>query len=881
MKNIKRIISIVLMICIMTSLITALSIDAFAETEIKTITLTGDITPVSGSEMTFAKAVKSDDYIVVQAWMDMEKGKYYVDNADGIKEFLGSLSEDQLLPEGERKFVSGKTYMYMTSCILKSDSSATISSDINIIVGEYNNLFKMYGNTKQAAFGYIFCPDSTGTHTHIADLKYQNDAVYHWYKCREKDCNFVFEYTKIRHDAYFDTGICEDCGYKVEKKTTIIKQPQDITNKVVCGDTIEFSVEADGAELTYEWRGSSNFGFSDTDNYLNTGTKISGSKTKTIRFENINKKFADKYLGVYCCVSGLRGGPVTNGADIKEITHNSKIVTPIDEINHMVKCTCNETVKASEAHTFKSGVCEVCGYKEGSIKTEFSSATLTLPDFDTEHKISDVIKTATLSGIGTKDSGISKIEFLKYGTTNVLDGNYNLSNNKDTGYITRVYPKLKDSFYMTENNSINTSYQGVLKRSTVKKDVGGNLYFEVELGKANVVRKMIFKNGGGTGEQAPVKADEHNSVYFPECTFTKSGDEFFAWRYNDKLYYPDTKNEIPVYIQEEEACATAVWKSQLTKYVSIKMDPLKNGMKVSDTRISASYPEECRISSVTWYDEDEGVDGVTDDLGLKMSVDDKLSEKKNYNVKVTVYGPGFAADDNLYVRLNDLSMTDCKRNGAQYITFVLHIVGDVEVTVPEPIVGEELPRNNKMSVNNSNFYISNGTAWYNSPYAQTWLPYDTVAEEGKTYYLSLLLKRNESAAKNTMLFTNGLKINGKYYQHTGYSDSGMAVKVPYTSARVKITEKDGYIFVNVCEDMKATFVMSLYNPKNLLKELIWKDVDMKKGENNIFSSLESDFMKLDKIIYRNLSDTVKVMIFDSNLKPLSEAHNYKYIEKRK
>lgn len=865
--RLKKMIGVMLAVCFILSLFSTITVGA--ATEIKSVVLTGDITPKPGQTMKFATSENNPNYTVVQGWTT-EKGKTFTDN----EEYNKMLGTEFLLPE-ERTFADKQDYYFQVALIANS-ADVSFASNVTVSVGTLGEMQKV-SEEGSGMIGLRLCFGLDGDHIHTADESYENDMEYHWKVCTSHN-DHTFEFTKDEHD-FDDADVCRICGYILpEGETTIISQTTGPV-KINCGGTAEFSVEATGNNLKYCWFTHNGCKINNSDNYLNTGSMVSGGYTETLKIENINSK-TEKYFPIYCVVTGLRGKEETQKIEI-EVKHNTDVAIPIDGSGHETQCSCGKHMTTIEEHSYNSGnLCDVCGYEKGSLRTKFKQATLELPDYSDKDTVKRASESATLTGVGIKSggTGISKILFLNYG--DVISDNTMFGKGK--AYSVRIYPDLEDNFYMetTENLLMCITYNGTVKRSYAYTDDDGKCYLKIGLGKPYVRNVATFSANGGSGKQNDLYADEQGNIYFPECRFYKTDDEFYAWEYNGKMYSQDPNQYEPVHIEEEYAKVKAVWKSQLTDKVTVNMDFPKHGDKISDVGFYAPQFASYSISGVTWY-EDAYQDITKDELGLKLSGNDMLDKSKNYNVRIAVNGNGFASDDKLNVSLNNRSMEEISRNGLQTISFVLHIKGGTNITLSEPTDGIALASLSDIGINNNTVSVdSTKTYWSrNDNESGKYIESSVIAELGTQYYLSCWLSY-AAEAKNTILFGNTVLINGKECTVKKIGEDYIRVVVPFTckAPSVNISEKNGIIYIESPKTMNVTFAIALYDNNMKLKELILKEETALTAGSNEVNLLNVDFSKAVQMIFRDSGESVKVMVFEGTdtLRPLGGAYYYKY-----
>ncbi len=860
--KIKKIAVLLLTLCIMSAAVPAVN----AATVIKNIALTGDITPSVDTKLKFASAKESSDYMLFQMWYELDTERFFTDN-DTLN---GMIDEENFLPENERCFKSGTTYMY-TIAVKPNSDTVTFDPSFTISVGEYKELIK---ESADGALNYAIYFNQEGNHLHISSVGYKSDSECHWIGCTSSD-DYAFYKTKKKHDVTVKDGTCADCGYEVADSliTKITKQPE--SKSINCGDTVEFSVAATGAGLEYIWYGDDNNIITDNDNYLLTGAKVSGAKTSTLKIENFNCNIK-KTNNIYCKVVGLRGTVQTDTAAVT-VTPKASAYVPISMYKH--KCICNcEKDMGDEDHSYSANKCTLCGFVQGSSFTTFKNGVLEIPNFITGFSVEDALKGMTLTGNGIKAGGgidKTKVKFRKWHPSNSLQENLKSNDvfEKDGTYIVDICLLTEDNVILPENVTITCDGKNSAALTCINNE--GKYYLAgVLIGTPGEGTEMTFDAGGGTGTQESVYADLDKDIYFPECTFTKTDDEFFAWRYNDVLYYPDPKKEIPVKITDG-AVATAVWKSQLIKDVTVKMDGIDNGDSVSDIAFSVPETAGYAVTGTTWYKGDT-VSNIN-----KLSDTDILSTDSDYTVNVVLKGDGFAANDDMNISLNGKRMTDIKRRGAQVMTFTVHIINNIGVTLDAPTDGNVLAKYSDITAVGDKFSVSADTYWSAETDGKNPLAEDTKAKADENYTLVLKI---EQSGENQIFGANTIKVNGKSQAITELGSDSVVSKIKMTALKQDITvseDSSGIININSSNDMNVTFVMAYYGSDGSLKGvIISEDMPLKKGVNEVnIASIDSD--KALSFIMRKSSERVKLMLLDDFrcLKPLRSAYDYKYIYK--
>lgn len=867
----KGMIGFLLTVCLIMGLLPVSAVQIFATTEIKSIALTGDITLVQDEDMHFATAPSNTNYTVIQAWYNVDDGKGFTDS----EEYNNMV--DDLMPEVERKFEEGKTYSFEV-LIIPQSTDVKFASDMTVSVEPYGNMM-FVDDLSNGMVAYRLDFGVGIGHIHVSSSEYGKNNESHWLKCTVDD-GFVFDNTFESHEIDAETGLCKVCGYAAtdEDATKLVSQPNSSIT-VDCGDAIELTVAATGRNLKYSWQYSSSgsrVDFYDSENYSGYGFNVSGSHEATLKIENCNQKLEWK-LPIVCHVTGMWGEVETEEINVT-VNHRSEIYVSVDETGHKVQCICGKLMQSLETHDYDSeNICKKCGYEKGTARTRFQGATLELPDFSDKDIVKTAKETATLSGVGIKEgtTGIKEIRFINYG--NVVADDTIFETEKSYGII--IYPDLEDNFYMGEGTFLTCiTYKGIVKRSYTQVDEDGRCYLSISLGNPYVRKVAEFSSNGGSGRQNSVYADEHGYIYFPKCSFSKTNDEFYAWKYNGKLYAEDPNEYEPVYLEEEYAQVNAVWRSELTDNVELTMDYPKNGDKVSEVGFYVPvFENDYRISSVTWY-EDNYQEITKDELGLKLGDDETLDKTKNYNVRIAVKGKGFASNDMLKLSLNNQSIEDIKRNGLQTISFVLRIRGGTNISLTEPTEGIALDLPSEITVNNNIMSIDEtNTYWSRNDNESGKYEESTIAVLDEQYYLSCWLIY-DVGVKNTILFGNTVLVNGTEYTIKKIGNNHIRIVVPFTAKKLSVTvsEDNGLVYIKSPKAMNVTFAMALYESGTKLKKLIWEnELELKKGSNEINITAFDNWAYM---IYRSKSDKVKVMVFEDadSLKPFGSAYSYRY-----
>lgn len=872
-KQIRKIIGIMLTVCITVSLLVGINLVAFAATEITSIVLTGDITPEVGKDMGFATAASNPNYTILQAWINVNTDAVFTNSTE-----YNNLLGERLMPEADRKFADGTTYSF-NLFIIPTSADVKFVPNVTVSVEPYGNMPFVDVDDNVACELKL---NLDGDHVHVISSEYGKNDVEHWGRCVSND-GYIFDGSEEAH--YFDgiSGYCKYCGYRLSEsdKTTITKEPEG-PGAIACGSTLELTVEATGRNLRYVWRwqgeGNSDGSFFDSDNLWNSGMKVSVNG-RTLKIENCNQ-YMENYPYIYCRVSGGYGEAETQKVSIS-VNHNSNLCTPIDATGHKVKCTCGEVITETARHLYSGDTCSSCGYKKGDTQVRVKEMTLSLTDFSNQNTESEAKASAVLSGTGLTKStnGIDEISF----SSGIIGAIGETKFDKNTAYTVKIYPAFEDDFYIDDSEVVYVHYNGKTEAVTPTIDLKTRTYYLALSLKPYIRHEVIFDSNGGSGTQAALYGDEHNHIYFPECTFTKTDDEFYAWEYNGKLYPADPEENTFVYVAEETATVKAVWKSQRINRATVFMSYPKNGEKVSD--IQFSVPRSCildySITGITWY-EDNYQDITKDELGLKLSDNTVLNKNKNYNVKVTIKGNGNGFADNVKVNLNNRRMDEFEKTGLEHITFVIHIKGGADITLWEPIEGLPLTSASDMKIKSSILSIDNDNTYWTANEEGNWFgkyANGAVVTRENPYYLYGRLKYN-AAATNSVIFGDTVLINGKEYKVDIWGED-CAVVIPQFEVRnlyMNVSETaDGIIHIEAPKAMNAKFAMVLYDSQMCMNEHIWKgDLALSAGDNEV-NIVNIDAETAMKIVMRE-SGRVKIMVFDgeNELKPLCNTRNYVY-----
>lgn len=893
----KRLISLLLTFCISLGVFCIVPKEANAEYILDKFTLTGNITPTVGQALKFATAPNDPKYTLVQIWGRLKDGeetsKIFSDNAMFNKE----IEAENLLPESERVFTNDATYAYQIM-IMKYGSAIKFADTMTATVGGLNMAY-VGGEDDTCGFALAF-KQSLDSHIHRSAAVYKYDASSHWLTCHDSRCSYKFDSEQLINEHDFDaTYKCKMCGYLLpESMTTKITQnPSDVT--VDCGDTVTFTVGATGSGLKYEWRfGNDSYSLYNTDDYANSGMKISGNQTNTLKFENVSGR-ALKYLGgVRCYVAGNRGSAKSTIAKMT-FNHKTSAYSPKDGNGHRVLCSCGETVKEIEEHTYGSdNVCTLCGYTRGSTATTFKSGVLSLPDFAetaTTYKASD---SARFEGTGLNST---KCKFVWYSQSDVeLPATYKFET--DESYTLRIYPSFETNFGIKAGQSATVIYGGKPITCIYYSASTGKYgeHFELRNLKPSNRIKMTFDSNGGSGIQDPQYVDNDGYVLIPNCTYTKDHDTFYAWRIGKRLYFADGTNNIQL---SKDVVATAVWKSQLTKNVALTLDGIKENDKPTDVNFSVPAFADYQIETIGWYKGDDATDRNF------ISKDTVITPTDDYTVKITLKSYNFASLDDLNVTLNgvpikneedkegNITKTYVQRNfnsvnGITRLTVTAHITNYVNFDIVEPANGIALQDTSEIQkTNKTDKYITTATTYWSATKDGSFFKNinSTTAKYGKTYYLILNINSQKA---NTVFGRSTIRINGKDYPiekadvQPTTNLSWITAVIPFTAtnAKVSVYEKNGKLTVTSPKEWNVTFVAAFYNSDGTLGECLTEsNVTLSGGTHilepfKIFKSGDNAQKFADAINPTKHTYTAKIFIFDeiTHMKPVSEGCVYTY-----
>ena len=232
----KKFLSTILALCI---LLSALPNTVFAATEITTVTLTGDITPVANGACKYLSPPSGANYSV---------GEIYGNSMN----YWGDMETESIVTS----FGATGVYGYMIAIVpnegygFAEDITVTINGDaLTKNVDYYVDEDEDIGPFISIAKGYALDGSS---HVHEVD-RYSFGAIdedYHGYKCKTADCPYVFDVESFKEGHVFSDGICEYCGYKTTHTLPVITaQPENVTKE--CNKSVTLSVEASGEGLKY------------------------------------------------------------------------------------------------------------------------------------------------------------------------------------------------------------------------------------------------------------------------------------------------------------------------------------------------------------------------------------------------------------------------------------------------------------------------------------------------------------------------------------------------------------------------------------------------------------------------------------------------------
>lgn len=881
-KSIKRRWAMVLAVGLMVSLFAGIPTYVFAEAStVNSITL-GDITPVKDGDMKFANKPDSTDYTIIQSWVnDFDETEFSNDDAYNDK-----LPTSSLMPSDKRQFTAGPTYYF--NVMITPNAGVTFAKDMKVSVGEYGMEFMGDDGDGGMLYRLAFCIDDDADHVHVKSSGYDSGYASHWQQC--VICEGVFAGTEDSHEFDGTNGTCTECGYQLPEgdKTKIVnKDDFNDAKEIDCGSTLELTVSAEGKNLSYHWywgeknatTGKRKGVFKDSDDYINSGMKVSVND-ETLRIENCNKNLTG-YLPIVCCVTGGFGEDEIE-IDVK-VAHSPKFFTPIDDTNHKTQCAkCGYVIASKDKHlkVYGSNVCSLCLSTKGE-KKKVREMTLSLPKFSNINTVSEAKESAVLTGTGIADStnGMTDISITNDDPT--LSDTTKLDEN--TEYTIKLYPNINtdDNFYMDSTDNVYVFYNGKAYEITPKHKTSSitEYYLELKL-KPYVRRNVTLDSNNGSGETEIVYADNQDDIYLPTCTFTKDGDEFYAWEYNGKLYAPDPDS--PCYGIEDGATFKAVWKSQLIDRVTVLMSYPQTGENITVSDVEFTAPSSRRSDysiSVVWYDDE--LTELVGEANSKLGENATLDKTKDYTVRVKVRGIGNGFDtDNLKVRLNNRKIEDFKKLNIEVLTFDIKIKGSAAITLSEPLEGEPLTQSSAMDITSSILSIDTDNTYWTADKNSSWnAKYDSThtasSKNEKSYWLYCCLKYNEEA-KNSVLFGDTVSVNGKEYKIYASGEDSEIIIAEFDVKPLYVTVDGTKITFTAPKVMDVTFAMAHYDANNCLKTLILKDISLSKGKTET-NLLDLDSDKTMSILTRDPRyETVKIMVFDGTnmLKPLTDVQEY-------
>ena len=839
----KKILSAILTICI---LLAALPNTVFAATEITTVTLTGDITPVANGSCQYLSipsganyTVKNYDGMNIDYWYDLEKESMITSFAStGIYGYLFVIA-----PKDGYEFSESVTVTVNGEVLTKNVDYSVYADEDDVVVIEIMRGYAIDG----------------GSHVHEADMNSYGaiDEDYHGYKCAVTGCPYIFNVESFKYGHSFEGGVCTDCGYKTTYKLPVItRQPQNVTKK--CNQSVTLSIEATGEGLKYLWyyqvegkdpvclgsgaqlTTNSSFSWQGSVEYYCKVYNRAGevySEKATVTVTHVNTSYEEAY----------EYGEVSSGSDTKYYgaTHH--------------RTTCNGCGKflGYERHSYVNDVCKYCDHVKGTSKAPIPEIELSVPTY-----YYGVFKPYVY--IPSEGAVIDTYQWQgrKIGETEWVD--------KTNSRLAKGYEyRLKITLMSIPGSEFELKYPWppvtINGRECTPHYVVSSNTFAVDLPEP--LYALNFNSNGGSGSMSNLLAADGQFI-LPECTYTKDDDSFVGWRVDGKLY--GVGEQVNVY---GATTAYAVWESEKIVAARLEMSPMYECETPADV-VYTTDKDSYSVASVSWCE------GDTYTAANAMNETDKFDMSKNYIAKITLNG--FFTADNLDLQVNNQQMTDMVRVSSSKLIVYVRVLNNAEIFFEPPEGGSTLAQKTDFTMASNNYEMSVLYWCPTDAYGVTnKLSSDTVAVEGTTYYLHVPIK----TAENYIFGNNKMKINGKEY--TAYENTGirLTVRCSYTATapRFKIKNVDNInLTVTAPEAKTVCFVVAFYNQDGrLIRNFINTEYDLAKGGNDmtVFEMFNITSNKQIELLNRvfNSAAYAKIMIWDgfASMKPLGFACRYK------
>ena len=843
----KKFLSTILALCI---LLSALPNTVFAATEITTVALTGDTTPVANGSCKYLSIPSGANYTVknyggtdIHYWGDLEKESIITSFAStGIYGYLLVLA-----PKDGYEFSESVTVTVNGEVLTKNVDYSVFADEDDVVV-------------IQIMRGYAI---DDGSHVHEADMN-SYGAIgedYHGYKCKVKECPYIFNVESFKYKHYFEGGVCTDCGYKTTYAPPVItKQPENVTKK--CNQSVTLSIEATGKGLKYLWYyqvegkdpvclGSgaqlttdSSFSWQGSVEYYckvynRAGEVYSDKATVTVTHVNTSYEEAYEY------------GETSSGSDT--IYYGAT--------HHRETCKGCGKFLGSERPSYVNDVCKYCDHVKGTSQAPIPEIELSVP---------------------TYYYGVFK-PYVYIPSEGAVIDTYQRQGRKigETEWVNKTKSKLTKGYEYRLNITLKSipGSEFELKYPWPKVTIGGREctpHFTVSSNTFTVdlpepMCSLTFNANGGSGSMTPLTSAD-GQFFLPECTYTKGDDNFVAWRVNGKLYGVGEQVNV-----SDTTTAYAVWESE--KIVSA--DLAMSNMYECETPADMVYTpdkDSYSVEAVSWCE------GDTYDAAKAINGTDKFDMSKNYIAKITLNG--LFTTENLDFMVNSRKMTDFVRVSSSRLIVYVRVLNNAEIFFEPPEDGSTLAQKADFTTASANYYVSLLYWCPTDAYGvQNKLSADTVAVAGTTYYLYVPIK----TVDNYIFGNNKMKINGMEYEvyisDTTNTSTTLIVKTPFTATapRFKIKNINNInLTVTAPEAKTVCFVVAFYNQDGrLIRNFINTEYDLAKGGNDmtVFEMFNITSNKQIELLNRvfNSAAYAKIMIWDgfASMKPLGFACRYK------
>lgn len=839
----KKILSAVLTLCI---LLAILPNTAFAATEITTVTLTGDITPVANGSCKYLSIPSGANYSVknyggmdINYWGDLESDSMITSFAStGIYGYLFVIA-----PKDGYEFSESVTVTVNGEVLTKNVDYSVYADEDDVVVIEIMRGYAIDG----------------GSHVHEADMNSYGaiDEDYHGYKCAVTGCPYIFNVESFKYGHSFEGGVCTDCGYKTTYKLPVItSQPQNVTKK--CNQSVTLSIEATGEGLKYLWyyqvegkdpvclgsgaqlTTNSSFSWQGSVEYYCKVYNRAGevySEKATVTVTHVNTSYEEAY----------EYGEVSSGSDTKYYgaTHHRK--------------TCKGCGKflGYERHSYVNDVCKYCDHVKGTSKAPIPEIELSVPNYyygvfqPVVYIPSEGAVIDTYQWQGRK---IGETEWVDKTNSRLAKG-YEYRLNITLKSIPGSEFELKYPWPPVTIDGRECTPHYVVSSNTFAVDLPEPLY------------ALHFNSNGGSGSM-PKLLTADGQFILPECTYTKDDDSFVGWRVDGKLYGVGEQVNV-----SDASTAYAVWESEKIRSAELTISPMYECETPADV-VYTPNKDSFSVNSVSWCKGDT----YTDANAMKET--DKFDMSKNYIAKITLNG--FFTADTLDLTVNDQQITDYVRISASKLIVYVRVLNNVEIFFEPPEGGSTLAQKADFTMASSNYEMSLLYWCPTDAYGVTnKLSSDTVAVEGTTYYLHVPIK----TAANYIFGNNKMKINGKEYE--AYENTGIRLIVrcsfTATTPRFKIKNINNInLTVTAPEAKTVCFVVAFYNQDGrLIRNFINTEYDLAKGGNDmtVFEMFNITSNKQIELLNRvfNSAAYAKIMIWDgfASMKSLGFACRYK------